>query len=48
MYTGKVNKIALINNDDKRIQTFDKVTTYTYGTDVFKACENEMLLKKKK
>ena len=44
--TEEVNKIALSSNDDKRIQTFDKVTTYPYGTNVFKVCENEMLLKK--
>ena len=36
------------SNDDKRIQTFDRVTTYPYGTNVFKVCENEMLLKKNK
>ena len=47
-YTEEVNKIALSSNDDKRIQTFDKVTTYPYGTNVFKVCENEMLLKKNK
>ena len=47
VYTEQVNKIALSSNDDKRIQTFDKVTTYLYGTNVFKVCENEMLLKKK-
>ena len=35
------------NNDDKCIQTFDKVTTFPYGTSVFKICENEMLLKNK-
>ena len=46
MYTEEVNKIALSSNDDKRIQTFDRVTTYPYGTNVFKVCENEMLLKK--
>ena len=28
VYTEEVNKIALSSNDDKRIQTFDKVTTY--------------------
>ena len=43
--TEEVNKIALSTNDDKRIQTFDKVTTFHYGTNVFKVCENEMLLK---
>ena len=29
------------------MQTFDKVTTYPYGTNAFKLCENEMLLKNK-
>ena len=47
VYTEEVNKIALSSNDDKRIQTFDKVTTFSYGTNVFKVCENEMLLKNK-
>ena len=47
MYTKEGNKIALGSNDDKRIQTFDGVTTYPYGTNVFKGCENETLLKKK-
>ena len=36
MFTEEVNKIALSSNDDKRIQKFDKVTTYPYGTNVFK------------
>ena len=43
--TEEVNKIALSSNDDKRIQTFDKVTTYPYGTNTFMACENEMKYK---
>ena len=43
----EVNKIALRSNDDKRIQTFDKVTTFPYGTNVFKVCESEMLSKNK-
>ena len=47
VYTEEVNKIALSSNDDKIIQTFDKVTTFPYGTNVFKVCENEMLLKNK-
>ena len=42
VYTEEVNKIALSSNDDKRIQKYDKVTTYQYGTNVFKICENEM------
>ena len=48
MYTEEVNTIALSSNDDKRIQTFDRVTTYPYGTKVFKGCKIEMLLKKNK
>ena len=48
LHTEEVNKIALSSNDDETIQTFDRVTTYPYGTNVFKVCENEMLLKKNK
>ena len=47
VYTEEVNKIAQSSNDDKRIQTYDKVTTFPYGTNVFKVCENEMLSKNK-
>ena len=47
VYTEEVNKIALSSNDDKRIQTFDKVTTYPYGTNAFMVCENEMAYRKK-
>ena len=31
VYTEDVNKIALSSNDDKRLQNFDKITTYSYG-----------------
>ena len=47
VYTEEVNKIALSCNDDKRLQTFHKVTTYPYGTNAFKVCESEMLTKNK-
>ena len=43
VYTEEVNKVALSSNDDKRLQTFDRITTYPYGTNTFKVCENEML-----
>ena len=46
VYTEEVNKIALSSNDDKRLQTFDRITTYPYGTNVFKICESEMLMVK--
>ena len=35
VYTEEVNKIALSSNDDKRLQTFDRITTYPYGTNAF-------------
>ena len=41
VYTEEVNKIALSSNDDKRLQTFDKITTYPYGINAFKVCESE-------
>ena len=31
VYTENVNKIALSDNDNKRLLTFDKITTYPYG-----------------
>ena len=43
VYTEEVNKIALSSNDNKRLQTFDSITTYPYGTNAFKVCESEML-----
>ena len=43
VYTEEINKIALSSNDDKRMQTFDKVTTYPFGTNAFMVCEGEML-----
>ena len=41
VYTEQINKIALSSNDDKRLKTFDKITTYPYGTNAFKVCESE-------
>ena len=47
MYTEEINKIALNScNDDKRLQTFDGITTYPYGTNVFKVCESEISTEK--
>ena len=31
VYTENINKIALSNNDDKRIVSSDKITSYAYG-----------------
>ena len=46
VYTEEVDKIAFSSIDDKRLQTFDRIRTYPYGTNVFKICENEMLMVK--
>ena len=45
LYTEEVNKIALSSSDNKRLQIFDRVTTYPYGTIAFKVSESEMLSK---
>ena len=47
VYTEEVNKITLSCNDDKRLQTHDKITTYPYETNAFKVCESEMLNNKR-
>ena len=44
VYSENINKIALNSNDDKRLQTFDKTTTYPRGTNAFKVCESEMVM----
>ena len=46
VYTEEVNKIALSSDDDKRLQTFNRVTTYPYGTPAVKVCESEMIVVK--
>ena len=43
VYTEDVNKIALISDDDRRLQTFDGIKTYPLGINVFKWCESEMM-----
>ena len=43
--TEEINKIALSSNDDKRLQTFDRITSYPYETSAGKACKTELLSK---
>ena len=45
VYTEEINKIALSSNDDKRLQAFDRITSYPYGTSVGKVCKTELLSK---
>ena len=44
VYLEEVNKIALSSNNDKRLQTFDRIKTYSYGTNAFKVCESEIMV----
>ena len=39
VYTEEVNKIVLSSNDDKKLQTSDKIATYPHET-------NEMMINK--
>ena len=42
VYTEEINKIALSSYDDKRLQTFDKITSYPSGTSAGKVCKTEL------
>ena len=44
-YTEELNKIAPSSNDDKRLETFDRITLNLYGTSAEKVCKTEMLSK---
>ena len=47
VYIEEIDKIALSSNDDKRLQTLDRITSYPYGTSVGKVCKIELLSKYK-
>ena len=44
-YTEEINKIALSNNDGKRLLTFDRATSYPDGKSSGKVCKTELLSK---
>ena len=45
VYTEEINKIALSSSDQKRLQTYDRITSYPYGTSAGKVCKTELLSK---
>ena len=45
VYTEEVNKIAVSSDDDKRLQTFDRIISYPYGASAGKVCKTEILSK---
>ena len=46
VFTEEINKIVLSSNDDKRLQTSDRIKTYPDGANAFKVCESETLMLK--
>ena len=48
IYTEEVNKVALSFNDDKRLISYDGITTYLYGISAGVLCKQELLLKVEK
>ena len=47
VYTEEVNKTGLSSNKDKRLQTYNRITSYPYGTSAGKVCKRELLSKYK-
>ena len=45
VYTEEINKIALSSKDDRRLQTFDRITSYPYGASAGRVCKTEILNK---
>ena len=45
--TEEVNKTALSNEDDKRLQKFDGITTYLIGRNPYTVCKSALLVKLK-
>ena len=43
--TVKMNKIALQNFDNKRLRSFNSITTFPYSTNAFKVCFEELKIK---
>ena len=44
LYTEEVSKVALRSNDDKRLQTFDRITSFPHRRNAFKMCQSEMIV----
>ena len=43
VYTEEINKIPLSSNDDNRLQTTDRITTYTYEYKHWESMQNKMI-----
>ena len=45
VYIEEINKIAINSNNDKRLQTFERIKSYPYGASVGKVCNANLLSK---
>ena len=43
VYTEEINKISLSSNDNKWLQTFDRIMSYPHGARIGKVCKTELL-----
>ena len=43
VFTEEIKKIALSSNDDRRMQSFDSIKTYTYGTSKDQICKKKQI-----
>ena len=39
VYVEQINNITLSSNEDKRLQSFEKITTYPYGANAFQSMQ---------
>ena len=45
VYSEEINKVALSFNDDKKLMSYDVITTYPYGISAGILCKQELLSK---
>ena len=44
--TVEINKVALKSHDNKRLKSFNGITTFPCGSNAFKVCSEELQMKK--
>ena len=43
--TVEINKVALKNYDNKRLRSFNGITTFPYGTNAFRVCFEKLQMR---
>ena len=44
--TVEINRVALKNYDNKRLRSFNRIATFSFGTNAFKVCFEELQMKR--